>query len=100
MKPLMSVLAAVLISGSVFAQPKEKESVPKNWYQLDPSTTGYNGISLDKAYTFLKSKNIRPTRITVAVIDSGIDTLHEDLKPVLWVNSKEIPGNGVDDDKN
>lgn len=36
----------------------------------------------------------------MAVIDSGIDTAHEDLKPVLWQNKKEIPGNGVDDDKN
>ena len=36
----------------------------------------------------------------VAVIDSGVDTLHEDLKEVLWRNPKEIPGNGIDDDKN
>ncbi len=36
----------------------------------------------------------------MAVIDSGIDTLHEDLRPVLWTNPKEIPGNGIDDDKN
>ncbi len=36
----------------------------------------------------------------VAVIDSGIDTLHEDLIPVMWTNPKEIPGNGKDDDKN
>jgi hypothetical protein len=36
----------------------------------------------------------------VAVIDSGIDTLHEDLKPVLWTNAKEVPGNGIDDDNN
>ena len=36
----------------------------------------------------------------VAVIDSGIDTLHEDLKPILWTNPKEIPGNGIDDDGN
>ena len=34
------------------------------------------------------------------MIDSGIDTLHEDLKPILWTNSKEIPGNGIDDDRN
>jgi len=38
--------------------------------------------------------------VIVAVIDSGIDTTHEDLKPVLWVNKKEIPGNGIDDDQN
>ncbi|MEN9885096.1 MAG: hypothetical protein RLZZ420_2313, partial [Bacteroidota bacterium] len=35
-----------------------------------------------------------------AVIDSGIDTLHEDLKPVIWTNRNEIAGNGIDDDKN
>lgn len=38
--------------------------------------------------------------VIVAVIDSGIDTLHEDLKSVLWTNPIEIPGNGIDDDKN
>ena len=34
------------------------------------------------------------------MIDSGIDTTHEDLKNILWRNPKEIPGNGIDDDKN
>ena len=29
---------------------------PNNWYQLDRQTTGYYGISLDKAYDFLKGK--------------------------------------------
>ncbi len=33
-------------------------------------------------------------------VDSGTDLQHEDLKEVAWVNSKEIAGNGVDDDKN
>ncbi len=36
----------------------------------------------------------------VAVIDSGIDTDHEDLKDIIWTNEDEIPGNGIDDDKN
>lgn len=38
--------------------------------------------------------------IVVAVIDTGVDSTHEDLKSSIWVNSKEIPGNGVDDDHN
>jgi subtilisin family serine protease len=38
--------------------------------------------------------------VLVAVIDSGVDTTHEDLKTVLWRNPKEIPGNGIDDDHN
>jgi subtilisin family serine protease len=38
--------------------------------------------------------------VIVAVIDSGVDIEHEDLKDVLWVNEDEIPGNNIDDDKN
>ncbi|MCY7290562.1 MAG: S8 family serine peptidase, partial [Ferruginibacter sp.] len=93
------VLAVLLLGASAFAQ-KSKDEVPKNWHQLDPATTGYNGISLQKAYDLVKTKKLKSTRVTVAVIDSGIDTAHEDLKPILWTNPKEIPGNGIDDDKN
>ncbi|WP_293296581.1 MULTISPECIES: S8 family serine peptidase [unclassified Microcoleus] len=38
--------------------------------------------------------------IVVAVIDSGVDIEHEDLKDNIWINTKEIPGNGIDDDRN
>lgn len=86
-----------LISMGLFAQKKE---VPKGWHLLDQKDSGYYGISIDKAYQFVKSKNLKSTPVIVAVIDSGVDTLHEDLKSVLWRNPKEIPGNGIDDDKN
>ena len=36
----------------------------------------------------------------VAVIDTGVDYNHKDLKANIWVNTKEIPNNGKDDDKN
>ncbi len=97
------LFAAFFLGGSAFAQQGDstKEvSIPKNWHQLDPATTGFNGISLDKAYTLIKTKKLKSTRVLVAVIDSGIDTLHEDLKPILWTNPKEIPNNGIDDDHN
>lgn len=71
----------------------------KGWHLKDASK-GYQGISLDKAYEFLKSKKLKSTTTIVAVIDSGIDTTHEDLRPIMWTNPKEIPGNGKDDDKN
>lgn len=90
-----------LVSGSVsltYAQGTSVKELPKGWHLLDKSKDGFYGISLDKAYEFLKNKKSTPT--IVAVIDSGIDTLHEDLKDVLWTNPKEIPGNGIDDDKN
>ena len=38
--------------------------------------------------------------VVIALIDTGVDTDHEDLSGVLWVNEDEIPGNGVDDDEN
>lgn len=38
--------------------------------------------------------------IVVAVIDSGIDINHPDLKDNIWTNAKEIAGNGKDDDRN
>ncbi|MFC4818511.1 S8 family serine peptidase [Flavobacterium sp. GCM10023249] len=71
----------------------------KFWHQEDYSTTSIPGISLDKA---IKSVN-RPSskkQIIVAVIDTQIDALHEDLNTSIWTNKKEIPNNGIDDDKN
>lgn len=38
--------------------------------------------------------------IVVAVIDTGVDYTHKDLAPYMWRNSKEIQGNGIDDDNN
>lgn len=100
----MGLTSALVITGMLaMAQQQEgakQGSVPKGWHLLDKAKDGYSGISLDKAYEFVKSKNIKGKTVVVAVIDSGIDTLHEDLKSVLWVNPKEIPGNGIDDDKN
>ncbi|MBC7874096.1 MAG: S8 family peptidase [Ferruginibacter sp.] len=86
-----------LISSVLFAQ---KDEVPKGWHMMDKATSGYYGLSVDKAYEFVKAKNLKSKTVIVAVIDSGIDTTHEDLKAVLWKNPKETPGNGIDDDKN
>ncbi len=38
--------------------------------------------------------------IVVAVIDTGLDLTHRDLQANLWINTGEIPGNGIDDDGN
>ena len=36
----------------------------------------------------------------VAVIDTGVDYSHLDLRNNIWINTAEIPGNGIDDDGN
>jgi len=74
----------------------EEES--KSWGHSDLVTDSIPGMSLDKAYNFLQGK--KGVEVVVGVVDSGTDLLHEDLKDVAWVNQKEIPLNGVDDDKN
>ena len=40
------------------------------------------------------------SQVILAIIDSGVDTDHPDLLSKIWVNSEEIPGNGIDDDGN
>lgn len=75
-----------------------KRDVPKGWHLMDQKKDGYYGIALDKAYELLKGKKSKT--VLVAIIDSGVDTTHEDLKPILWHNPNEIPGNGIDDDHN
>ncbi len=102
----MTKFSLLLLMGVGFAQGVTAQvSAPsaetkKMWYQADLKESGLYGISLDKAYDFLRSKKLKSKTVVVSVIDSGIDTLHEDLKPILWTNPGEIPGNGIDDDKN
>ena len=38
--------------------------------------------------------------VVIAIIDSGIDYRHNDLAPKAWINPREIPENGLDDDGN
>ncbi len=58
---------------------------------------GYlNRINISQAWDITVG---RP-EIIVAVIDSGIDLDHEDIKEALWTNPNEIPDNQIDDDHN
>lgn len=94
--PLLAMVC-LLCSLSLLAQKKD---IPNGWHLMDAKDSGYYGISIDKAYAFVKSKKLTSTPVIVAVIDSGVDTAHEDLRSILWKNPKEIPGNGIDDDNN
>ena len=89
----------LLILFLAFNTLNAQDGVPKNWWELDEKMDNFHGVSIEKAYnTILKGKKSHP--VIVAVIDSGVDAKHEDLKDVMWVNKDEIPNNGIDDDKN
>lgn len=80
-----------------YTELSENES--KNWMHLDLVKDTIPGMSVDKAYSEI-IKNRKGQTVIVAVIDAGIDTNHEDLDDVIWVNKKEIPNNNKDDDNN
>ncbi|MDO3624592.1 S8 family serine peptidase [Mucilaginibacter sp. BT774] len=78
----------------------EEDGAPRDWSYMDAMSDSIAGISLYKAYELLKVKKLKPAPVIVAVIDNGFDIGHEDLKGSIWTNTREIPGNGIDDDHN
>ena len=87
-------------SNSLTLKTEKVEDVQlKVWSATDLATDTIPGMSVDKAYAEL-IPNLKGINVIVAVIDSGIDIEHEDLKNVIWINRGEIPNNGIDDDKN
>ncbi len=95
---ILSLVIIFFVQNTLFAQV-ESASVPLDWFLRDPQQDSIQGLSVEKTYsTLLKDQPAR--EIIVAIVDSGIDIDHEDLKDIIWTNSKEIPANGIDDDKN
>ena len=90
---------AVEKSGIVAKKTAILENDLKRWSHLDLLKDSIPGMSVDKAYEMLL-KDKKSTTVIVGVIDSGVDIAHEDLKANVWTNSKEIAGNGIDDDNN
>lgn len=87
-RAFLTVVSCALLPSLVFAQTPNDPRYDEQWY-LDAihapaawdSTTGSSSI-------------------IVAVLDTGLDLRHEDIKENLWANTKEIAGNGKDDDAN
>lgn len=57
-------------------------------------------MGTDRAYRTLLADRSPSDTVVVAIIDSGVDIAHEDLRPIVWTNEDEVPNNGVDDDNN
>lgn len=87
-RALLAAVSSALLPSLVLAQTPNDPQYGEQWY-LDAihapaaweSTTGSSSI-------------------IVAVLDTGLDLQHEDIGANLWINTKEIAGNGKDDDAN
>jgi subtilisin family serine protease len=76
---------------SIFNDP----GLRKLW-AFKPSSEG--GMGVLSAYENYNGANSK--EVIVAVVDTGVDYNHEDLRDVMWTNPGEIAGNGIDDDGN
>lgn len=74
------------------------ENFQGDWFNLNFEEDGVFGVSVYQAYKTFTKLELKP--VVVAVIDDGVDIHHPDLEGKLWTNTKEIPGNGIDDDGN
>jgi len=108
---LSAVLLGCASTGGMLSTPIENidtspikeseltETQKNSWAHLDLLKDTIPGMSVNKAYGKI-IKNKKGKTVIVAVMDSGTDIDHEDLKNVIWTNKKEIPNNGKDDDNN
>ncbi|MEZ7498313.1 S8 family peptidase [Flavobacterium sp. Arc3] len=94
-----SSLTAITAPLNVKKTAALQENELKRWSHLDIVNDTIPGMSVDRAYAELL-KDKKGVKVIVGIVDSGVDIEHEDLKDVVWTNTKEIPGNGIDDDKN
>lgn len=94
---LFIALVSLTLLSNIHAQVPE--GAPENWFNLDWQKDGVPGVSTEVTYeAILKGKKGKP--VIVAVLDGGIDPVHEDLASRMWRNPKENPGNVKDDDGN
>jgi subtilisin family serine protease len=84
---LTALLLACSARQAIAALPDDP-SFQEQWY--------LGAVRLPEAWDFSKGA---PT-VTVAVLDSGVDLEHPDLRDRIWQNPAEIAGNGIDDDRN
>lgn len=95
------------VSGVVYAEPVvvNRLYAPDSMELADPNDPRFRLQSelallrLPEAWDEVKSESGRP-KVVIAIVDNGGEWRHEDLLENVWTNEDEIPGNGIDDDRN
>lgn len=102
MKPLLVLFLSFLLSVPLVISQEHPEALldqyEGDWFNLSPEQNDVYGVSVNQAYKYFNELELQ--EVVVAVIDDGVDISHPDLKGKLWINSKEIAENGIDDDSN
>lgn len=83
--------------------PNDPNYVSQWQYNNTGQNGGTVGVDLDAELAWdVTTGGITPNgdTIVIAIIDAGFQLNHPDLADNLWLNSSEIPDNGVDDDNN
>lgn len=96
--PMVATDAAAIDKMPLKTTPLKEEDRLR-WSHLDLAKDTVPGMSVDRAYAEIL-KNKKGNKVVVAIVDSGVDIDHEDLKGRVWTNKKEIAGNNKDDDNN
>ncbi len=98
MKSTLSLYLFSLLLGLSLTVPSYGQEDFENWMHQGPDKNYPNGIRSEDWYASAPAGKAKT--VIVAVLDSGVDIDHPDLKGHIWTNPKEIPGNGKDDDGN
>ena len=87
-----------VVSSSLATKPDDP-NFPKMW---DANNRGQYGGTFDADIDAPEAwaGETGSAETVVAVIDSGMDISHRDLRDNIWTNPGEVPGNGIDDDGN
>lgn len=64
------------------------------------SATDDLDMDVIEAWELMYQEEINRQKVVVAIIDTGVDYLHPDLREHIWINKGEIPGDGIDNDMN
>ncbi len=68
--------------------------------QVIQSSTNDVDLELSETWAYYNKENHKTRQVIVAIVDTGIDYEHPDLKNQMWINPNEIPGDGIDNDNN